>query len=218
MKTTSFKFLELSLLFLFFALLSGGAPASAEEGGSPLDKFDKEEREKLLKGGPVFQHVKKENEEGEIEGYGQAVIILNKPVDKSFEIFRQFDKHHLYFPRKKKSEIIKSWDNKALVHKVFGFYLVDIEYTVLYTADLDNHRVDYKLDKSHPHDLKEVEGFFQFEKIDENRTLFTYAATKVETGISVPDFIQEYLTSKDLPQVAKSVKKRVESDGKWTKD
>ncbi len=223
MRTTSENFYKLIIGAVVCALVFIGAPAfsgeASEDGDkSPLERFNKEERAKLLKGEPVFKHVKKENEEGEIEGYGKAFVIIEKPVETSFEIFCEFDKHHLYFPRKKKSEVVKKWDNKALVHKVFGFYVVDIEYTVLYSIDAKKHRVDYKMDKDYPHDLEEVEGFFRFEKIDEDRTLFSYAATKVETGLSVPGFVQDYLTSKDLPQVARSVKKRVESGGKWTKE
>lgn len=213
------RFLQsLSVAMFAFLFLAGTLAHSGEESGSPLSGFSKEERDKLLKGEPVYQHLKKENEKGEIEGYGQSAIIINQPADKSFQIFCEFDKHQLYFPRKKKSEVIKSWDNKALVHKVFGFYVVDVEYTVLYTVDPEKRRVDYKLDKDYPHDLEEVEGFFRFEKIDEKRTLFIYAATKVETGLKVPGFIQDYLTSRDLPQVARSVKKRVESGGKWQKE
>ena len=40
----------------------------------------------------------------------------------------------------------------------------------------------------------------------------------VDSGKFVPQFIEDYLTRKDLPQILNSLRRRVESDGKWKKD
>jgi hypothetical protein len=209
MKKLSGPILTLALVFLSTA---------AYGEGSPLDRFSAEERRKLEKGEPVYRHVKSEGTDGKVHGHGEAYAIMNAPVEQCWKIFTEFDKHQLYFPRKKKSEVVKSEGNKYWVYKQFEFYMVTIEYTTLYTVDEKAHRVDYDMDESYPHDLEETVGYFQFEKLDDKRTLFIYAATKVETGLKVPGFVQDYLTSRDLPAVVLNVKKRMESGGEWTKE
>jgi len=204
------------VLMLAMAALPGDDPSAP--GGSVLDRFTPEELKKLEAGEAVYQLVQTEDADGKTRGHGQSSALINAPIDLCFKIFCEFDKHHLFFPRKKKSEVKKTWDNKALVYKEFDFYVVTVEYTVLYTVDSDIHRVDFQMDREYPHDIEDTAGYFHFEKVDDQRTLFTYAATKVETGVKVPGFIQEYITSRDLPNVVLSVKKRIESGGKWTKD
>jgi hypothetical protein len=206
------------LLIHIIALLLMVVCSAAAAADSPLDRFTAEERQKLTKGEAVYRHVKTEGEDGKIHGHGESYAVINAPIDRCWKIFTEFDKHQLYFPRKKKSEVVKSEGNKYWVYKQFEFYVVTVEYTVLYTVDKERRRVDFDMDKSYPHDLEDTAGYFQFEKLDDKRTLFTYAATRVETGLKVPGFIQEYLTSRDLPAVVLNVKKRIESGGKWTKD
>lgn len=185
---------------------------------SILGRFTPEEQKKLIAGEAVFKHVQEKGPDGKMHGHGESYALIDASVEQSWKIFCEFDKHHLYFPRKKKSEVVKRWDNKALVYKEFDFYVTTIEYTILYTLDTKNHRLDFKLDKDYKHDIEDAAGYFLFEKLGEKRTLVTYAATKVETGVKVPGFIQEYITSRDLPAVVMNVKKRIESGGKWTKD
>jgi len=202
-----------------FSLLAALLVSIAAASNGPLSDFNEEELETLKEGEAVYRHVEKKGEDGETKGHGESYIIINAPVDKCFSIFTEFNKQHLYFPRKTKSEVVKRLDdNRVLVHKVFEFYVVDVQYHVLYTVDKDKHRVDFEMDPEYPHDIEDTAGYFKFETIDDKSTLFTYAATKVETGLKVPGFIRNYITSKDLPAVVENVKKRIESGGTWEKD
>ncbi len=192
------------------------AGAAAEE--SPLARFTPEQKEKLLAGEAIYEHVEEKGEDGKLHGHGQSSALIDAPIDEAFKIFCQYDKHQLYFPRKTKSDVVKTEGEVSWVHKEFDFSLITIEYTVKYVKDEKNHRVDFEMDPSYPHDLKDTAGYFHFEKVDEKKTLITYAATKVETGLKVPSMVQNYLTSKDLPTVVINIKKRIESGGTWTKE
>ena len=44
-------------------------------------------------------------------------------------------------------------------------------------------------------------------KLDDHRTLFTYGLVKLDPGIKIPEFIQKYMTSRDLPKMAVNLKK-----------
>ncbi|HUT53474.1 MAG TPA: hypothetical protein VM658_08795 [bacterium] len=197
------------------ALGDTGQAAGAEAGKDPLARFTAEQKQKLLAGEPVYIYTETSAPGGSGKGFGQAFIIINAPVETCFKIFGELGKQHEYFPRKTKSEVVKSEGNHTLVHNEFDFYLAAIEYYSLYTIDADGHRFDFEMDKSHPHNVEESAGYFVFEKIDGRRTLFTYAATRLDVGVSVPGFIKELIVSRDLPAQAVNVKKRIESGGKW---
>ncbi len=226
MRMTKIIGTALALVLLAVLFLSTG-PAGASEtkrSGSkgsaakdPLSRFTPEQVKKLKAGEAIYETVREKGEGGVTRGYGRSTAIVEAPIDKAFETFTRFDEQEEYFPRKTESKVVKHWDHKYLVHKVFEFYVVDIEYHVIYSVDEKNHRVDFEMSKDHPHDIDDTAGYFQFKKIDEETTLFTYAATKVETGLKVPGFIQGYISSKDLPDVVLNVKKRIESGGKWKK-
>ncbi|HUT53662.1 MAG TPA: hypothetical protein VM658_09740 [bacterium] len=208
------------LAVLLAALAAGGAGEGQAQAGakSPLDRFSAEQRQKLLAGEAVYEQVKTQDADGVTHGHGESYVIIAAPVAECWKIFTRFDEMQLYFPRKKLSEVIESSPGRAVVKKVFDFYVIEMQYTIDYKIDEQARRVDFQLDPKYPHDINDTAGFFLFEKIDEKRTLFSYAATKVDTGVKVPGFIQDYLTSRDLPAVAANVKKRIESGGKWTKD
>jgi len=204
------------LLGLAGLLLLAAAATPPAGGPSPLDRFTPEQKQKLLAGESILMTVKS-NVGGKITGHGQAAIIVNAPVADCFRIFCDFNQHAKFFPRKTKSHVIKSTPTTATVEKEFNFYGFTVKYVMLYTIDAKNHRVNYQIDPAYPHDIEDTAGFFQFEKLDDQRTLFSFAVTKLETSIAVPGFIQDYLTSRDLPALATNVKKRIESKGTWVK-
>jgi hypothetical protein len=182
------------------------------------EKLSDEQRDELNKGEPVYEYVKTSDDEGHATGgYARSLILVKKPIEDCWNIFSQVDKHHEYFPRQTETHMLDSDTTHALLKKVFDFYVKDISYYIKYTIDPGKHKINYDLDKSRPHDLEEVNGFFLFEEVKKDTTLFIYAVTRTETGLRVPKFIQNYITSRDLPNVTEHVKKRIESGGTWKK-
>ena len=195
---------------LFF-LIPLGISAQAPKG--PLARFTPEQQKILLAGEPVFEYKKTAGTSD--QGQGQAMIVINAGADECFKIFRRLDEQREYFPRKTRSEAIKEEGGRVWLRNEFDFYVAKVEYTSVYTIDPAARRFDFEMDKSYPHSINESAGYFLFEPIDATHTLFTYAATRLDTGAKVPAFVQQYITSRDLPAQAVNVKKRIESGGKW---
>lgn len=216
---TSMKknFLMLEILTMFF-LVNQAVGEKQVMVSDVLVRFSEENRQKLMNKEIIYQYTDIKAEDGSDNGYGESTAIIQSPIDLCFAIFCDFDKHHLFFPRKKESKIVKAWDNKALVYKKFKVYLTTIEYTTLYTIYKDRYQVDFQLDRDYPHDLKNNSGYFKFEAIDKDHTLVSFVLTKVETGLKVPGFIKKYITSRDLPEVVNCIRKRIESGGTWVKE
>ena len=206
------------ILSFFVCLIFLSVTGAADEQSAVLARFNEQQRRDLLAGKAIYQSVQSKDKDGNVQGHGEGIALIDAELDRCFKLFCDFNKQAQYFPRKKLSQVIKQEGNVYHVQKEFGFYVKDIKYVVEYTVDEDNHTVKFRMLQDYPHDLKDLEGFFKFEKLEAKRTLFTYAATKVDTGLSIPKFIQDYLASRDLPAVAENVKKFIESGGKWKKE
>ena len=201
-------------IFLFLPLLCWSGEKKLTEEWKKLSPREKKE---LESGKVIYKSVKYTAPEGKIKGYGESIAIINAPIEKCWEIFTKFDQQQEYFPRKTASIILKQKPGFALVLKRFKFFGFTVEYAIKYQIDPQNYRIDFELDPSQPHDIKDTAGFFLFEKLSGQKTLFIYGVTRLDTGIKVPSFIQKYLQKKDLPEVADNVRKRIESGGTWRK-
>jgi hypothetical protein len=189
------------------------------ENKSPLDRFSREQREKLLAGKVVYEYINYEGREKEEKGlgHGQAYVIVNKPVDVCWSIMTDFDRKKEYYPRVVVSDVVKREENRAWVREVLDFGIANIEYVMVQNMDPENRRVNFSLDPAYKHDLKDTHGFWYWEKINDTSSLLSYAVTKADVGIPAPEFIVKALSSQDLPGIAENLKKRIESDGKWRK-
>ena len=195
------------------------ASAGASKGsGTVLDRFTAKERKRLEDGKAVFRHVEAEGEDAKSKGEAYAWTLVNKPVDECFRIIQVFDKHPEYFPHNEDAKVVRTEGNRTWVTKTFHFYLVTMVYTVKYTVHPELHRMDLELAPEYPHDINDTAGFFLFEAVEPGLTLFSYAVTRVDTGVRVPGFIRRYLTSRDLPNMVLQVKRRIESGGTWNQN
>jgi len=206
-------------LALALMLAALGLGTAGVDGPSPLDRFSREQKQRLRAGEVVFEYINYQGREKERNGigYGQAHVVVNKPVEVCWSIMTDFGNKKEYFPRLVVSEVVKRKPNHTWVREVIDFGVAELEYVMVQKTDPKNFRSDFSLDPAYPHDLKDTRGFWYWEKINDRSSLLTYAVTKADVGVPVPEFIVKALSSRDLPGIAENLKKRIESDGKWRK-
>ena len=200
------------------ATLSAESPASKSPAEAALARFTPEQQKKLRAGEGVYEPaLKYEGKSGEPSFTAAAMIIINAPVEQSFKMFCDFDKQSQYFPAITTSRVTGREGNRVVIYKELDYRVMVIRYTHILTVDPEKHRVDFVTDPSGSNDVKFSQGFFQFEKLDDQRTLFTYGLTRLDPGIKIPQFIQNYMSSRDMPKMSVNLKKWIESGGKWRK-
>jgi len=205
------------LVFLLSAAVLRAEPAPGKvPAENALDRLTPEQQKKLLAGEEVYEP-RLEDAAGEAGFTAAAMIIINAPVEQCFDMFCDFEKQYLYFPQISKSSVRSRSQDRVVIQKELDYRVVKIRYTHILTIDPQNHRVGFVTDPKGVNDVKFSKGFFQFQPIDDNRTLFTYGMVKLDPGIRVPQFIRKYMISRDLPKMAVNLKKWIESDGKWKK-
>lgn len=205
------------IMVAIFAIIFRSSEAMPEDNEkSPLSPFNGEQLRKLRAGKPVCVYI--ENSKKEDAGYGQCSIIINAPIEKGFELLSDIENQVHYVPGKKTSKIVSRNGDKVLIENEYLFYGVTTRYHSLYTIDEKNHRLEWEIDKSWPHDLDDNSGSYQLEKLDEKTTLLTYGATKFKLGFRIPEFIKKFLLDRSLPAMAINIKKYLESKGEWRQE
>ncbi len=214
------KHIGLILSILAALALAWGAGAENNEKkteASPLGRLSPEHQKLLLAGERVYLP-KVVEEKGEKRFSAAAMIIVDKPVDDCFKLFCQFEKQYMYFPKITKSEVLSKSEDRVVIYKEADISITTISYTHILEIDQKDHRVDFSTDPSGKNTINFSRGFFQFEKIDDKRSLFTYELTEIDPGVDVPQFIQKFFTSRELPAMVVNLKKWIESDGTWKRE
>lgn len=116
-------------------------------------------------------------------------------------------------PELKAIEILETYDGGTLERQRLKIMFTNIVYHLRYTVDFEAHRVSWELDASRDNDLKEVSGFWELYVLDEERTLVRFG-TRVDVG-SLPSFLQDYATRKNVPKSLQNARRWVNSDGTW---
>jgi len=160
----------------------------------------------------------KETERREGKVFIQAALIFQQPVEEVHALLSQTERQEEYLPHLDRSILIERTGNRDRVEFLLDFGFINIRYRVRhYYGEPGEFRTSWYLDPDFENDLKEMEGHWDFYRVDDRRTLARYG-TRVRIGRLVPKFIEKILTRRDLPKSLGQLKQWVESGGTWRKE
>jgi hypothetical protein len=142
-----------------------------------------------------------------------ALVIFDQPLDRSMSLISQTGRQVEFRPELKANDTLETYEDGTLERQRLKIMFTNIVYHLRYRLDFDKHRVSWDLDTSRENDLKEVSGFWELYAIDKNRTLVKFG-TRVDVG-SLPSFLQDYATRKNVPKSLQNARRWVSSDGTW---
>jgi hypothetical protein len=197
------------LLILFYSVAAFASEPS--EGEKFLEKQPKNivaslKRDKLV----IFS--KPGTDPGSTARFIHALAIFDQSADTTIRMLIQTSKQADYLPVLQKSTTIKQFtDGNEDEHQltVFIFHVV---YYVRHRWDLEKRKLWWHLDPEMPNDLKTVEGGWDIYPLDDKHSVGAYR-THIDVGSSIPNFVQEYLTRRDLPKALENQRLWVNSGG-----
>lgn len=182
----------------------------------PMDGFSPDELKKIEKGEVAVRIELFNTASGKRAAKGHAFAIINKPPEAALAVLQDYTKLSEFMPRVEKATILQKTDTTMKVRQELGVAFTTVAYTLDLKFDVAGHRMDWTLDKAAKNDIADTMGSWEFVPLEGSRTLARYMVF-ADTGVSVPQFLEDFLVKKDLPNVVSAMKKRVESGGKWTK-
>lgn len=169
-----------------------------------------------LKAGKIVILDRDQSQGTDWQRFIQAAVIFEQPIDVVWGLFRQTARQEQYLAKLNKCVTVEDKGTYDKVDFFVKFSFISINYRVQHDFDPQNYYFYWSLDPGYKNKLKHLEGYWKLFKLDEQHTLARYG-TIVNTSDLVPKSIQEVLTRQDLPQSLESVKKFIDSNGKYAK-
>jgi coenzyme Q-binding protein COQ10 len=133
-------------------------------------------------------------------------IEINAPVQKVFDVLKEYEKYGEYLSEVKKVRTSNRQGNEVTVH-----YEVDVVKTIKYSIRMREeapHRLSWTFVEGEF--MKDNKGSWVLEPVGNDRTKATYTV-EMALGALVPKSIVNALVETSLPKMLDAVKKRVES-------
>lgn len=180
-----------------------------------------DEIKKLTAGEVVVRDASHLKADGKAVGKTKSFTIINAPIDRIFaEVLNPLNQPK-YMPRLEKVLLEKRVGKTAYYHLFVKILIVDVDYHLILSEDYNSPELkvmSWKTDKTRENGLKDTYGFWALRPWqDGKKTLLEYDLF-VDTGRMIPEFAQNFLLKRDLPDILDNIRKYMESNGKWRKD
>lgn len=197
---------------LFVALLGLTGPAIAATSG-----LTEAEVAAALKGEVPVRSDTYVSARGKSAGRGTGAILVERSIAEVWATLARFEDKPEYQPRLNSVQVIEKSATAARVKMEVNATVATVRYTMRYAFDEAAGIIRWKLDDTaKDNGIADAEGEYRLFVIAPARTLVVYR-TSVDSGRSVPGFVQKYMTKRSLPELLHAVKNRIESGGKWKK-
>jgi hypothetical protein len=154
---------------------------------------------------------------GRSTGRGMGAILIERSLAEAWAVVARYDDKAEYLPRVEKSEVLERTPAELRVRMTVDASVTTARYTNRIALDESAHVVHWTLDKTAPgNTIADCDGEYRLVEIAPARTLLLYR-TWVDTGRSVPRFIQDYMSRRSIPNLLRAIKRRVESGGAYHK-
>ncbi len=152
---------------------------------------------------------------GKSAGRGIGGVVIEKPVGDVWNTLSAFEKRAEFVPRIKRLDVLERQPNRVRIRQEIDATVTTARYTAWYELDETHHAMHWKIDKSAPDNtIVDVDGDYRLFELAPARTLLVYRAA-VDSGAHVPQFIQNHMTKKSIPDLLASIKRRCESGDTW---
>jgi carbon monoxide dehydrogenase subunit G len=171
---------------------------------------------KKVEAGEMATLFDRNKEGGKSAGQGIVIGLINKPMDAVWKVLLDVNAHPEYMPRVVKTEVYDTGTEEIGVKETLKILYKSVSYHVLQRNDETTHKSTWRLDPGKKNDIADTYGYWALFPHGDTQTIAVYAV-HVDSGLPVPQIVEDFLGRQDLPGVVRAVKNRTESDGKYKK-
>ncbi|MBZ0270569.1 SRPBCC family protein [bacterium] len=176
-----------------------------------ITKYLTPENLKDLQSGEVVKENMLEQKEGKDSGRGIAIVLVKAPKAQVLKALDDFETFPEWMPNTKKTKVVRRDGDRVDVLFELSIVGNKVSYTVIHEVKPEEGYIRWRLDDAKPKkNVEDSVGAWVLRENGDNQTIVAYTVA-VDTGMSVPKFIQNWLTKKSLTSVVKAVRDRVES-------
>ncbi|HEY6077576.1 MAG TPA: SRPBCC family protein [Polyangiaceae bacterium] len=161
---------------LALALTASAQAASPSSAASAAPRaFGKAERQALEQGAMVSRPLRFEHGSGSYVG-GVSYQVVDARPELVLAALSDVANWPEALPRTKSARLLAADHGVSRVELVQGGSFVEARYAVMLERAGDGETIRFWLDPTHPHDIRDVWGFFRVQALPDGRALITVAA------------------------------------------
>ncbi|HEX4334762.1 MAG TPA: hypothetical protein VH062_02545 [Polyangiaceae bacterium] len=175
-------------------LLTTGCAGAAGDGAALQARSAAEaapsvsEQRQLLQAGDVVTRPLDFERDGSHYVGGIATGLVPATPDRVLAAIKDVAALRAMLPHTKQVALVGDQGPSQRIELLQGSSLVEAKYTVELSPDGRPNELGFKLDRSRPHDIDDVYGYFKVERFDDERSVVTVAAA-VDVGSSFTIFL-----------------------------
>ncbi|MBI5524876.1 MAG: hypothetical protein HY897_00930 [Deltaproteobacteria bacterium] len=187
------------------------------EGGAYLAGLDPKLRKTLEKEGHVLFGEQSETKGGTYAGYIRAVALFKGSKEQVYKLIAQPVRQPTYLPRLTGAKSVDKPANGEPIEFRVKVMWARMKFFTRHWFYPEYSRVEWALDKNHKNDIALQEGYWQLYQVKPDLTVGKYG-TKVDTGVAVPQFVQDFLARQDIPKALTAFRAFIDSKGTYRRD
>lgn len=187
------------------AALPVNRPASAQ---ALLDAQPAARRERLMEERMLLLP------EGGEKGQVKALVLFEQPPEKVWELLLQRERQKEFRPELRTVSIVEQSPEHMVEEQHLKIAFLEVAYRLVDRFDAETRTITWQLDPGFESTLEHVSGYWELHALDGGRTLARFA-TKVSVSSSVPRFLQDGITRRNVPETLENTRQWVDSNGRW---
>ena len=156
------------------------------------------------------------DDQGKMRGKGLAIILVNKPKKDVWDVLVDYESYPKFMPRVETVILEFSEGDRYGLHMTLKVLLKKVQFHIIRDRNFEAGTIRYALDKKKKNDIEDIFGGWTIIPHGKGKCILAYTVA-VDSGMFLPKSLQDYLTKKDLPELVRTVKLRVESGGTYTR-
>lgn len=203
-------------LIALVVLLSGAAPSHAETALELLAELSEDQRQQLSEDRLMLL---------DSAGDGKlvsALVLFTPPPDQVLPLVSAATRQVEYRPELKSSTTMEELHDGVIAQQRMKLQVeqqqmkvafVKLVFHLRFVIDEENLKVSWSLADGYENDLQQADGFWELYPLGDGATLGKFG-TRVDVG-SLPGFLQDFATRKNVPKTLERTRRWVDSDGTW---
>jgi ribosome-associated toxin RatA of RatAB toxin-antitoxin module len=150
------------------------------------------------------------DQSGAMQSTNEASAIIPYPPAQVWSVVTDFESRPRYVPGNKDAHIIRREGNRVWIAEHLRILLMNVRFVVISTLDPDQGTVTWVIDRSAAHDIADTTGSWTVVPLEGGHATLVRYRTWIDSGRSVPRFVEDFLTKRSLPKIVEGIRNEVQ--------
>ncbi|HVO25894.1 MAG TPA: SRPBCC family protein [Candidatus Margulisiibacteriota bacterium] len=146
---------------------------------------------------------------GTVQSTNEASAIIPYPPAEVWSVVTDFESRPRFVPGNKEVQIVRRDGNRLWIAEHLRVLLINVRFVVISTLEPEQGRVTWVLDRDAPHDIADTTGSWTVVPLAGGQETLVRYRTWIDSGRSVPRFVEDFLTKRSLPKIVEGIRSEV---------